>query len=365
MASEMSLTSMPMATDEQFAHRRVFRLAFGVTLSLVFSQAINWPMSFIAPVFTMFILALPIPAPSFKGGVRFVLALMLPVYIGTLIFIPVLEHARWAGILLMTLALFGSFYYSARGGSMILGMFMTVGLTMVIAVGTVSVDALLSVIDGLWLGAIAGISFVWIAHAFLPELTMVSLKRGTPSKPALPSAEIARRSAFRSLVVVLPLAIFFLFSSSSISYAVIMIKVASMGQQANADISREMGRTQIESTLWGGLAAIVGWQLMSIWPSLLMYSLVIALAGLLFGPRIFTGKGLQAKAGMWSYAFLTMIVVLAPALLDGQSADGAGAAFYSRLILFFVIAIYGTVAVTVFDAFWPFKQSDTTRPGKS
>lgn len=285
----------------------------------------------------------------------FVLALMLPVYIGTLILIPILEHARWAGVLLMTLALFGSFYYSARGGSAIMGMFMTVGLTMIIAVGTVSIDALLFVTNGLLQGAIAGIGFVWIAHAFLPEPPVDVLKSASSSKPLLPSAGTATRRAFRSLVVVLPLAIFFMFSSSSMSYVVVMIKVASMGQQANADISRRMGREQIESTLWGGLAAIVGWQLMSIWPSLLMYSLMIVLAGLIFGQRIFSEKGLQARAGMWSYAFLTMIVVLAPALLDGQSADGAGAAFYSRLLLFVVIAIYGTLAVAVFDAFWPFK----------
>ena len=58
------------------ASRRILRLALGVSLCMLFSQLINWPLSFIAPVFTMFILALPIPAPSFKGGFVFVLALV-------------------------------------------------------------------------------------------------------------------------------------------------------------------------------------------------------------------------------------------------------------------------------------------------
>ena len=35
------------------------------------------------------------------------------------------------------------------------------------------------------------------------------------------------------------------------------------------------------------------------------------------------------------------------------SGAGAGAAFWSRLFLFVLIAIYGTAAVAVFDAFWP------------
>jgi len=349
----MPAPASAFASDEQVASRRVFRLTLGVSLSLVFSQAVNWPMSFIAPIFTLFILALPLPAPSLRAGVKFVLALMLPVYVGTFVLIPFLEHVHAVGILLVTLALFASFYYSARGGSAIMGVFMTVGLTIIIAVGSVSLDALLAMTKGLWLGATAGIAFVWVAHALLPERALEPMEKKAPVEPIFPSNQTARRRAFRSLLIVLPLAIFFLFSSSSATYLVIMIKVATMGQQANSDLSRQMGRSQIESTLWGGFAAMLGWQLMSIWPSLLMYALVIVLSALFFGPRIFVGKGMHPKASMWSYAFLTMIIVLAPALLDGQSADGASIAFYNRLLLFIIIAIYGSVVITVFDAFWP------------
>jgi uncharacterized membrane protein YccC len=350
----------PFATQEQVASRRIFRLTLGVSLSLIFSQAINWPLSFIAPIFTMLILGLPLPAPTLKAGLKFVLALLLPVYVGAFILIPFVEHAHAVGILLITLALFASFYYSAQGGSAIMGMFMTVGLTIIIAVGSVNLDALLAIIDGLAVGALSGIIFVWVAHAMLPELAMEPVLGAAPVKPVLRSAEAARKSALRSMLVVLPLAIFFLFSSSSAAYVAIMIKVATMGQQANAEDSHQMGREQIESTLWGGLAAIVAWQLMSIWPSLLMYGLVIVLSGLLFGPRIFVGKGMHPRASMWSYAFMTMIIVLAPALLDGLSADGASMAFYNRLLLFVIIAIYGSVVITVFDAFWPFNKEIQT-----
>jgi len=55
-----------------------------------------------------------------------------------------------------------------------------------------------------------------------------------------------------------------------------------------------------------------------------------------------------------SYALLTMLVILAPAL--GSECGDATARFYSRLFLFGVIAVYGTAAVAVFDAFWPAKE---------
>jgi len=62
---------------------------------------------------------------------------------------------------------------------------------------------------------------------------------------------------------------------------------------------------------------------------------------------------MHPKFSMWSYAFITLIVILAPAVIAGEGGSGAGANFWSRLVLFALISVYGTVAVAVFDAFWP------------
>ena len=351
---------MPKMADSgsAIASRRILRLALGTTLAMGFSQLFYTPLSFIAAVFTMFVLAVPLPAPTLKSGLKFVLALVIPSYFGMLL-IPFLMHARWAGVILVVLALFGSFYYSSRGGSPIMGMFMTVGITIVVTVGSVSPAAMVMIVNGLAIGAATGIAFVAIAHALLPDLPPPqSADTGAkpPAPPAKPTGLRARRNALRSLTVVLPLVIIFLFVSSSTSYVVVMIKVASMGQQANTAVTRTMGREQMESTLWGGLGALIGFQVMTIWPSLLMLCLLIAIACLIYGSRIFQGPGMHARAGMWSYALLTMIIILTPAL---TSSGDASAAFYSRMGLFIVIAIYGTVAVAVFDAFWPEKEKES------
>ena len=167
-----------------------------------------------------------------------------------------------------------------------------------------------------------------------------------------------RGASLVEFAVVLPLVIVFLFVSSSTSNVVVMIKVASIGQQANAGASRVMGRTQMQSTLWGGLGAVIGFQVLMIWPSLLMFCLDIAIACLVYGSRIFQGPGMHPKGGMWSYALLTMIIILTPALTSGGDAS---AAFYTRMGLFILIAIYGTVAVAVFDAFWTGKKKESAR----
>jgi len=353
-------TLATVTTQSDIASRRILRLALGTALSMGFSQIINWPMSFMAAVFTMFILAVPLPAPTLKSGLKFTLALVGPAYASVLL-VPFLLHARWAGILLVVIALFSSFYYSARGGSPVIGMFMTLGLTIVVTVGSISADIMLLVVNGIAVGALAGIAFVIIAHALLPDLPPPTTKTAVakPPAPAKPSLPSARRNALRSLAVVLPLVIIFLFSSSSASYVVIMIKVASMGQQANSSDSRAMGREQIESTVWGGLGAVVGFQIISIWPSLLGFTLFIGLACLVYGRRIFQGAGMHPRAAMWSYALLTMIIILTPAVTGSGDVSGA---FYTRLLLFLVIAVYGTISVAVFDAFWPVKSQTGQRP---
>lgn len=345
---------MPTDSTGSLAARRILRLALGTALSLWFSQAFPWMLSFIAPIFTLLLLGLPLPPPGPRKGVAFVLVLVLPILVGSALLLPFLTWLRPAGVLLAALALFHTFWFTARGGSPLLGQLLTVGLAIVLAVGSVSLDLVPAITLGVAQGAVVGLLFVWIAHALLPDPPAdPALAARQPPAPAPVAPETARRNALRALVVVLPVAVWILFSPDSLGYLVVMIKVSTMGQQASATHSRDMGRDLLESTFWGGLGAIVGWQLLSLWPSLTFYTLLIALAGLLYGRGMFRGAGLHPRAPVWSYAFLTLLVLLAPAVMDVLGGSDAGTAFWTRLWLIAIVALYGTLAVAAFDAFWP------------
>lgn len=356
------MAGLEAAAIHPVAARRILRLALGTALCLLVSQVVNWPLAFVAPVLTLTILGLPLPAPGLRKGIVLVVALLAPVTLG-LALVPVLAHARWAGVLLVALALYYSFYYTARGGSAALGTFMTMGLTLVVTIGSVNGDLLVVLIQALGINAVFGVLFVWVAHALLPDLPEVRLPAGPPRPaPPPPDRSDSRRKALRSLFIVLPLTLAFLFMSGSPAYTVVMIKVASMGQQASAGSSREMARSMFASTFWGGLAAMIAWNLMGLWPALVFYVLLVALAGLLFGRRMFRGQAVYPDFSKWSYAYLTLIVLLAPAVLDSPFSNSAGNAFWTRLLLFGAIAVYGTLAVTVFDAFW--RPKEQTAPGR-
>ena len=105
------------AARHPLAARRILRMTLGTSLCLLVTQAfMNTPLSFIAPLFTLMLLSLPLPAPGFKKGLVFILALLAPMVAG-LALLPFLHHARWSGILLVALALYYSFLYSTRGGN--------------------------------------------------------------------------------------------------------------------------------------------------------------------------------------------------------------------------------------------------------
>ena len=339
------------------AHARILRLAVGTGSSMWFSQAVGWDMSFVAPVITMFILALPFPAPKLKSGILFAAALTLSLYAGTLL-LPSLIHYPLVGLLLLVLVLFWSFYFTAKGGSAVLGTFATVGIALSTAVGSVSIDATFALISGLSINTVIGVVFVWIAHALIPDsLAKTEDNQPAPKPPPKPEPDLgeARWSAFRSLVIVFPVALWFMLSSASTAYVPVMIKVASMGQQATNEGAKLAGRSLVMSTLIGGAGAIIGWNLLRIAPTLELYSLIIALGALIMGPRIFEGRAMHPQAGTWSYGYLTMIVILAPAVMDSTGGTSANVAFWNRLLMFLLATLYAVAAVYVVDAFRPKK----------
>jgi hypothetical protein len=260
------------------------------------------------------------------------------------------------------LALFWSFYFTAKGGSMLIGTFATVGIAMSAAVGSVSIDAVFFLINSISLGTFVGVVFVWIAHAFLPDsfATVAPAPPGAKQEPkpeSAPDLADARWSAYRSTLIVLPVALWFLFSAASTAYVPVMLKVASMGQQVTREGTNLAGRSLMMSTLIGGVGALIGWQILRAVPTLSMYTVFIALAALLLGPRIFKGPGMQPQGATWSYGFLTMIVILAPAVMDSAGGAAAGIKFWERMVMFGLTTLYAVVAVHVFDAFRPIRAS--------
>ena len=238
------------------ANTRVLRLAFGTALSLWISQAVGWSISYIAPVITMFLLAMPIARPKAKFFVVVVLAVLVSVY-GSFLFLPLLLHQKAVGFLLLGLALFHAFYFSAKGGAAVVSTLITIGLALTVAVGSVSVDALLAVAGGLTTGAVVGALVAFLSHVVIPDQPLENQGEAGQEAPAAIPLAVARRNAMRALSIVLPITLWFLVSVASASNMAVMIKVASMGQEAANQKARDAAKSLIMSTLIGGAGAVI------------------------------------------------------------------------------------------------------------
>jgi len=337
------------------ASRRILCLALGTSLCLLFSQVIDWPLSFLAPAVTIMLLGTDYPAPSFKEGLNIFLSLMGAILVGHLL-LPFLDNAPEAGLPLLALVLFGSFYYTAMGGSSLFGFFLPIGFGFFLSVGSVSIDLYISFTETVAISTAAGIAFVWIAHALLPAPPPDSSIEGHHPSSSKPSQREAIRSALRALVVVFPVAFLFLCISTSANYIPVMVYVVTLAQQSSAVTSYHIGFSLVKSTFWGGVGAIIAWTILSACPNLAMYILLIALAGLLYGPGIFKGEGLNSDGDMWSFAFWTMFIILAPTVGSAAWETSAAERFWARQLQFMGVAFYGTFAVAVFNVIWPGKQ---------
>lgn len=352
----MLATTQPQRPTHDLASTRTLRLAAGIALALVFSQAVNWPASFITPVLVSVILCLPLPAPTLKFTVGFLLVICGSFLLG-LWLLPMLHNQPAAGVLLISLCVFGCFYYGAKGGSPALTTFLLVGVTIVPVIGSESVDIAVALTRGLIVGAI--IAFVFIALAFMlfPDPHQQAPKPAPrPAKP--PPQSVIARNTLRSSAILLPALYWLLMSSDTAGYAIVLIKIATMGQQSSFEDAQAAGRDLIASTLIGGVAAILVWNILQIWPTLVIYGLLFALCGLVIGQKVFSGDGLARNGSMWSYGLLTMMVIVAPAAVDSVSGDGASARFADRITMFFLATLYAISALYLFAALWPSKTEE-------
>jgi hypothetical protein len=345
------------------AEARILRLAVGTGLCLLFSELTALPLSFAAPALVTVLLGLPLPRLPLKKAVALVLALMLAVY-GGMLLLPAVLFYPVVGLLLLALAFYWTFYYTARGGSPLIGTLATMGIAIATAVGTVNLDLLLVISSNILAAALIAIVFVWVAHLLVPDSKAQAEQGPIPVPPEAPQPDLvrARRSALRSTLIVFPVAVWFLASPASLANLPVMIKVAAMGQQARDGGTNAAAKSLLASTLIGGGAAVIGWGVLKINPSLVLFASLVALAGLFMGRRIFAGAGLAADAATWSYGYLTMIVILAPAVADSAMGTAAGAGFVSRLLMFVFATIYAVAAVYITHSLSPWRGQDKAAP---
>jgi hypothetical protein len=357
MTASVQTGSSALGSVSTLASTRSLRLGIGISLAIAVALIFNWSVAFITAVLTGMLLALPQPPPSIKLALGFLLVIGGTLLLG-LTLLPMLHNQPAAAVLVISLAVFGCFYFGANGGSQTLVTFLLIGITLIPVIGSESVDVAIGITSGMLVSTVIAFPLVWLSFALVPDRE--ALPRMSKAKVVPPERQVVIRSALRSTAIMLPAFYWLLLTSETAAYVAVLLKIATMGQQCSLESARAAGRELMWSTFIGGIAAILIWNVLQIWPTVLIYSLLFLLCGLIMGPRIFSGAGLAPRASFWSYGLVTMMIVLAPAAMDTASGTGASARFSERIIMFALATIYAVAAIYLFEALWPAKQEQSS-----
>ena len=118
----MSADAAPLAPDaaRDLHTVRVYRYAVGTTLAVAVAMAIQWPLSYLAPVLALSFLATPDPCPGVRAGVGWITAVAAASLFGFLLGQWLLDFPV-VHLLVSSLILFRVFHAKTGGASPVTG----------------------------------------------------------------------------------------------------------------------------------------------------------------------------------------------------------------------------------------------------
>ena len=325
---------------------RIIRFALGVTISAALAYGIEWPLSFLLPVFTSLLLSLPLPMPSLSAGLRNMLHTLIAFGLG-LVFSLFFLQFPVAYILMLGMVLFHLYYYLNRGGSF--------WFTLISMIAILLLPMLANTHGGLATGISIGfvatswltVFMVWLSHLLVPDPVMAKFPQKPGFQPGYSSA--AAQAAFKSTIIIFPLASLFIIFHL-MDYLLVMIFSALFVLKPEMSKGREAGQNSLISTILGGLSAWIFYWLIVAVPEYHFYIILMLLTTLIFGMNIFSSK---PTAKYFGSALVALLI-----LVNGSMGEGSSftALFAMRVFLIVLATLYIVTVIKILDSYWPEKQ---------
>ena len=330
--------------------RRVFRLSFAFALALAIGYGLALEPPFIAPLFALMLTAAPGSPIAIARLAAIALALTLILGLGLLV-VPMLEHYPITALIIVGTGVYIANHLALNRGKGGLGAMLTMSLTLISALGTLSWAAAASVIGALVLGVALAVLCQHVAYALFPEPPL-------PARPA-PPLEERDRAALTATLIVMP--VYLLSLTNPSFYLPIIMKAVSLAQQSSHVDVRAAGRELTGSTFLGGVFAIAIWAVLSIWPHLWLFSLLVLLFGVFTASRLYGLVQTRFPPSFWANTAITTIILLGSAVQDTENGKDVYKAFAVRMGLFFAVAFYAWAATILVERWRTSRRSRNTR----
>ena len=315
--------------------RRTFRLALTVTVALVLAYGSGMSVPYFAPLLA-FILTVK-PAPPMPVGKLLILAVALAVILGIGLWVaPLVEQYAPVGFSLVALGLFVSSRLSLGGDKAAVGTLLAMGLTLISALGVVSLALAQTLVMMLVAAVVIAVVSQWIVYPFFPESDL--------NPEVLPAAQDSAEgvsedtSALRAVVVILPAYLFLLINPTG--HTPVMMKSIMLAQSPSVIEARQAAMELLGATVLGGFLAVLLWFGLKLSPRLDIFALLILWVMIGLGRKLYVSNSTRFSQQFWIDVSVTMFILIGPAVADSAAGKDPYQAFLFRFGMFFLVAVY-------------------------
>lgn len=323
--------------------RAVLRISSGTAIAALVCYSLALPMPHLGCIMAWIVLCQGKPLPIKKGIV--VGLVLMTTMMGGVLMVPLLTHYPLPALLLTALLLYllMQMWLAGKGTQAML-------LTMVVAIipiaGLIEQSLAVGIAQMMGLGIIIDTVVNRIALAVFPP----QAAPGSAGK-AYVAPQSPHYLALRAVLIVLP--VWLLALSNPAFYIPAVMKTVMLAQQTNTLAAKQVGRELVLSTLMGALLAVVLWFGLSLWPSLLMLVLWLALISLWVARRMVRLVANRFTPSFWSNAWVTCLILFGPAIQDSAAGKDVWLASAMRCSLYVAVALYGWACVVILERWRP------------
>ncbi|NOH80410.1 DUF2955 domain-containing protein [Vibrio sp. RE86] len=330
---------------EPLVQRRILRFTVGVILAVFLAAWINWPLAFVAPVFTAKFL---VDKPNLyrETVYELLLALVATMGLGLLLAGGITQYPIPLLVLVGLMMLWGYYLFSDPKWNL----FATILLISVLmlpfmAISNPGISVYLA--TGLASSGVVAILIFSLVHIYFPE------PESQFSGFAEPPINKQQRwySAFRAMIISFPVVcFFFLFQISDALLTMMFIAILSL--MITSEKSVKISAFLLISNGIGGALAIGAFSILGIVPNIVFYSLFIGLIAIFMATKIYT---IPEKAPIYAGAFSTLLVLIGSTLLSSGDID---ANTFIRIFQLVLIGVYMILASLFLETRnWKFLQN--------
>lgn len=327
------------------ADRAVLRIGTGIGLATGLCYGLALPMPHLGVIMAWVVLCRPGEPLGLKKGLAGGI-LLLGIMASGVLLVPLLTHYALAAVLLVGLLLY-LLMQQAMAGKGAAAMLLIMAITVIPVAGLIEQSLAIAIAQMMGLGILIGTLVNRMAHALFPPQPVIGVAaRATPPLPEHPE-----RLALRAVAIVMP--VWLLALGNPAFYIPAVMKTVTLAQQSTSLNAKQAGQELVLSTLAGALLAFALWMGLSLWPSLLMLVLILALMTLWLARRLVRLVAGRFPPSFWSNAWITALILFGPAIEDSATGKDVWLAAAMRCGLYLVVAGYGWLCILLLEQWWP------------